>query len=171
MIIRTFGLYWNVEDVYWGGRNNTGRLLGTRIDNRDINVDFREQSGVYALYAEYDLVYIGQTGRNHQRLFSRLKQHTRDFLANRWNKFSWFGTRYVLQNHSLSNDRNIAATKHIDVLNHMEAILISVSEPPLNRQSGRWGERVHQFLQYRDDELGPSQQEMLESLWRQSQNK
>ena len=35
-----------------------------------------------------------------------------------------------------------------DILNHIEAILISAAEPPHNRQGGRFGEAVEQSLQY-----------------------
>ena len=45
----------------------------------------------------------------------------------------------------------------------MEAILISATEPPHNRQCGRFGNQVKQFRQYRDPEaLGP---EVADMLW------
>jgi hypothetical protein len=41
-------------------------------------VNFRLQRGIYALYADYELVYVGQTGGQvSDRLFHRLKKHRR----------------------------------------------------------------------------------------------
>jgi hypothetical protein len=94
MLIKNFGLFWNVKNVYWGQGNNAGTLLGIPAKNLTAQpTDFREQSGVYVLYADYKIVYVGQSGVKNQKLFSRIKQHTRDALTGRWNQFSWFGTR------------------------------------------------------------------------------
>ncbi len=56
---------------------------------------FATSGGVYALYADYELVYVGQTGAGNQRLFRRLRDHKKDHLSERWNRFSWFGTQWV----------------------------------------------------------------------------
>ncbi len=48
----------------------------------------------------------------------------------------------------------------------MEAILISVGEPKLNRQGGKWGKETVQYLQQRDERLGPSIQKMIEDIWK-----
>jgi hypothetical protein len=112
------------------------------------------------------LIYIGQTGGKGQKLLSRLKQHRRDQLADRWDKFSWFGTRQVLNNGHLKADKDSTHTTHGEALNHMEAILISVGEPPLNRQGGKWGKEVEQYIQVRDERLGPSVQKMVEEIWK-----
>jgi predicted GIY-YIG superfamily endonuclease len=50
--------------------------------------------GVYALYYEHDLLYVGQTF--HQNLGDRLKQHLKDEKATRWDSFSWYGIMKVL---------------------------------------------------------------------------
>jgi hypothetical protein len=135
-------------------------------------VDFRQQQGVYVLYDEnFRIVYVGQAGANdQQRLFDRLKQHTKDTLADRWNKFSWFGVRAVNANGALRAEATAAHPSLGDVLNHIEAILIAAAEPPHNRQGGRFGEDVEQYLQYRDtDQLGPELVEMIRELWEANQ--
>lgn len=166
MLIQNYGLFWKVEDVFWGAPKKAGALLGrSALEKRWGEVDFREQSGIYALYADYELVYLGQTGRGNQRLFNRLGQHRKDDLANRWNMFSWFGTRSVLESGKLKAEKDGAHSTHQETLNHMEAILIHVAEPRLNRQGGKWGVGVEQYLQVRDSRLGPSVSEMVEQIW------
>ena len=104
-MIKTFGIFWKAEDVFWGRQNNPGALLGARSKSANaVAVDFRTQRGIYALYADYELVYVGQTGAGDDRLFKRLKAHQTDHLAERWNRFSWFGTQWVTQQHQLSTD-------------------------------------------------------------------
>jgi hypothetical protein len=147
-MIRSYGVHWRADRVNWGrqGAGNQGTLLGAASKSvRAVPVDFRRQRGIYALYAEYDLVYVGQTGSGNDRLFKRLKAHRFDHLSERWDRFSWFGTQWVTQQHALSMD---AAAVHQTVeaaLNTMEAVSIAISEPRLNLQRGRWGEATKYF--------------------------
>ena len=166
MLIHTYGLFWKEADIFWGAGSNAGRLLGVPASNLTAEpTDFREQSGVYVLYADYQMVYVGQAGVGNQKLFDRLKRHTRDALANRWNQFSWFGIRWVKQNNELSAESDGKHSTHSEVLNHIEAILIHAAEPKQNRQGGRFGDDVVQYLQVRDELLGPTVDEMIHDLW------
>ena len=147
-MIRTYGLHWHLSKIYWGqqGAGHAGSLLGAASRSPQARpVEFRDQSGIYALYADYDLVYIGQTGAGDQRLFARLKQHTLDHLAERWDRFSWFGTRRVTQAHELAADNQGVHVNMPVALNILEAVCIAVSEPRLNLQRGRWGEATQYF--------------------------
>ena len=145
-MIRTFGLYWRDERVFWGCQNRQGSLRGAASrSGRAVPVEFRDQRGIYALYADYDLVYVGQTGAGPDRLFSRLKFHRSDHLAERWNRFSWFGTHWVTQQHRLSMDTEAVHESVTVVLNILEAVSIAISEPRLNSQRGRWGEATQYF--------------------------
>jgi len=147
-MIRSYGLHWKLERVSWGlpGPGKSGTLLGTKTRSlRAHPVDFREQRGIYALYADYELVYVDQTGAGDDRLFKRLRAHRRDHLSERWNRFSWFGTQWVTQSNQLSSD---AAAIHQTVeaaLNIMEAVAVAISEPRLNLQRGRWSEAAQYF--------------------------
>ncbi|MDN7676479.1 GIY-YIG nuclease family protein [Burkholderia oklahomensis] len=114
---------------------------------RAVPVDFREQRGIYALYAEYELVYVGQTGAGDDRLFKRLKAHRIDHLSERWDRFSWFGTQWVTVNHRLSNDTAGVHQTVEAALNMLEAVSIAIAEPRLNLQRGRWSEAT-QYFQY-----------------------
>lgn len=174
-LIRNYGLFWRRHDVFWGRPHVAGHLKGKRSTKTTAKpVDFRDQQGVYVLYDEsFRIVYIGQAGANdQQRLFNRLKQHKSDDLADRWSRFSWFGIRWVKNNGELAVEADSAHTTFGAVLNHVEAILISAAEPPHNRQGGRFGEKVHQYLQHRDDdELGPDMAQMVTEIWERSRLK
>ena len=75
-MIKSYGLHWKADRVFWGRPKNSGSLLGAKSRSAKARqVDFREQRGIYALYAGYDLVYVGQTGTGSHRLFNRLKAH------------------------------------------------------------------------------------------------
>jgi len=168
MLIKNYGSYWSEKHVFWGAGGNAGTLLGVPAKNLTADeINFREQSGVYVLYADYQMVYVGQAGAGNQKLFARLKQHTRDSLAGRWNQFSWFGIRKVKANGDLAAEADGAHSTLLQVLNHIEAILIHAAEPKQNRQGGRFGENVVQYLQRRDESLGLTGEEMVRELWRE----
>lgn len=172
MLIHNYGLFWRREDVFWGHGNRKGHLKGVLATGRSQEpVDFRMQQGIYCLYDDnFELVYVGQAGANDsQRLFSRLKQHRRDQLSDRWSRFSWFGIRPVNIGGKLRVEKNAAHPKTGALLNHIEAILIAATEPPHNRQGGRFGEKVHRYLQYRDKvNLAPEVEEMIRAIWKKS---
>ncbi len=105
VLIQNYGLFWLRTDVYWGKPGSDGHLKGIWSKKLTSDpVDFRYQQGVYVLYDEaFNLVYVGQAGANdNQRLFIRLRQHTQDALAQRWNRFSWFGVRWVKKDGDLA---------------------------------------------------------------------
>lgn len=168
-LIKNYGLFWKVEDVYWGTQNKVGTLYGQKRNAANsAYIDFRYQTGIYVLYADYKIVYVGQTGAGKANyLFNRLKQHLKDDLAGRWTQFSWFGLRSV---RTTTNDlgalNNSEHPTRTDVLNQIEAILIHVSEPPLNRQGGKWKKDSLQYLQYRDEEhLGKKEEKMIKEIY------
>ncbi|MGE0115808.1 MAG: GIY-YIG nuclease family protein [Steroidobacteraceae bacterium] len=117
-------------------------------------VDFRQQRGIYALYAEYELVYLGQTGAGTDRLFNRLKAHKSDHLSERWNRFSWFGTQWVTKANQLSTDTAAVSQTVEAALNILEAVSVAIGEPRLNLQRGKWGEatQYYQYWERSDDE-------------------
>lgn len=166
-LIRNYGLFWKAEDVYWGGGRNAGALYGVLAGKgAGDEVDFRNQRGIYVLYADYDLVYVGQN--NSSNLLTRLKQHRNDDLAGRWNRVSWFGMRAVLKKgHRLAKFNETVHVSRTHVLNHIEGILIHAAEPRLNRQGGKFGKNIERYLQVRDDRLGPNEKEILRELYKQ----
>ena len=154
-LLKSYGLHWHNEKVFWGRPKVAGTLLGAASKSKSAKpINFRLQRGIYALYANYELVYVGQTGSGDDRLFARLRTHNRDHLSERWNRFSWFGTQRVTKKGILSAD---TANLHVDVgqgLNILEAVATAISEPRLNLQRGKWSEatQYYQYLPNQEDE-------------------
>jgi len=159
-MIRSFGLHWRIDRVFWGRPKVAGALLGAASRSKNARpVDFRQQRGIYALYANYELVYIGQTGAGSDRLFKRLKFHRTDHLSERWNRFSWFGTQWVTQANELSKDTAGVGQKSVEAaMNMLEAVSIALGEPRLNLQRGKWGDAT-QYYQYTDDRCNGQDQD------------
>jgi len=142
-VIQSYGLHWHIDRVFWG---RPGTLLGAASRSPKARaVDFRYQRGIYALYADYDLIYVGQTGAKNDRLFNRLKCHKQDHLSERWNRFSWFGTQWVTTSGKLSADTANVSQSIEATLNILEAVAIAISEPRLNLQRGKWSEATKYF--------------------------
>lgn len=151
-MILSFGLHWHLDRVNWGKPGVLGELLGAASRSRNARaVDFRDQRGIYVLYAGYELVYIGQTGSSDDRLFKRLKYHKTDHLSERWDRFSWFGTQWVTKAGTLSADSAGVSENIITTLNILEAVSIAIAEPRLNLSRGKWGEAT-QYYQYKNRE-------------------
>lgn len=164
MLIRNYGLYWSPTKVFWGYPMVEGTLLGVPASNRTVRpTDFRHQIGVYVLHQNYAPIYVGQVGSGKSTLFSRLKDHRKDYLADRWNAFSWFGvipvnpkSRRLRANYSIQ-------PKLDDVLNHIEAILIAVIEPVMNLQRGRFG-KAKRYLQFVDKNVPVNMEEQVDEI-------
>jgi hypothetical protein len=168
-IISSIGLFWERDNVFWGTQKNPGKLLGIpRTSKKSTPVDFRDQIGIYILYADFDPVYVGQAGKNKndQRLFIRLRNHLTDDLEGRWNKFSWFGLLGVnkVGNKLQKPSDAFQRTNLSDGLDQLEGILINAMEPSLNSQNGRFGDSVVKYIQIRDERLGKTQEEMIKEI-------
>ena len=169
MLIRNYGLFWSEAKVFWGRPNSEGTLLGVpRRLITSLPVDFRQQIGIYVLYDNYRSVNVGQAGAGvNSNLFSRLKDHRTDHLAGRWDMFSWFGVVPVNDVNKKLRQNFRINPKLEDVLDHIEAILITAMEPVLNRQGGKFGD-AEEYLQYDDkrlpDDLGTIANQILDRL-------
>lgn len=107
-MITHYGLFWSEADVHWNQTVRSGTALQGRIkgqlgrqgaptrEEREESEDFGQYVGLYALYNDDELIYVGKAGLgNGSCLFDRLKQHRNDLLAGRWSKFSWFGRKKI----------------------------------------------------------------------------
>lgn len=77
----------------------------------------RNQSGVYALYKQDKLYYVGLAGN----LMGRLKGHLKDRHRNAWDRFS------------------VYLTKDAPTTKQLESLLLRIAKPPGNRVSGGFG--------------------------------
>ena len=141
--LNAFGMFWNRSHVYWPG---SPRLLGKQKATA-AHVNFAEQIGVYLLHDRERTIYVGRTL---EALHTRLKTHTLDRMAGRWDRFSWFGLRGVGADGSLIECP--PAWLHSSMVETMEAVLIESLEPPLNRKRG---DRISgsEYLQVADPEV------------------
>jgi len=145
-IIQAFGMYWARNLIVWSG---SPRLLGQQQTGAK-PVDFANQRGVYLLYDDRDVIYVGRA--TDQGFGRRLFQHTVDRLASRWNRFSWFGLWRVTQKGDLEEMSPRALPADIIVTTIMEALLIEGLEPPQNRRRGD-DFRAVEYVQAEDPEL------------------
>jgi hypothetical protein len=125
--LQAFGVYWRRDQVNWISKP---ALMGKQGDSAT-PVDFSKQIGVYLLYDRDKVIYVG---RADDSLLSRLKAHTTNRLGGRWDRFSWFGLRGVLETGKLSE--KTTGWPHKVVIDTLEALLIETMEPPLNRRRG-----------------------------------
>lgn len=132
MLIRSYGLFWREEEVDWSpGPGRRWHMLGRRGSNRPRLrvVDFRDQRGLYVLYGNYGTYYVGLA--RDRGIGDRLKDHLADRHDGKWDRFSWFGFRRVLQSPDsstglgrLSSPAAYAAGELNSVIGDMEALLI-----------------------------------------------
>jgi hypothetical protein len=160
LTIKNFGHYWSRELIDWGwrGKGNQGSLRGTlKPEGKEHIADFREQIGIYLLYnSNREVVYLGQTGKGAQRLFIRLRQHAHGQMRDRWSNFSWFGfldidakTKKLVE---ADDPDNAVLGSHIAALDEIEAILLQVLEPRLNKQGPKWGKETQEIFQFAEEE-------------------
>jgi hypothetical protein len=149
--LRAFGMFWQRDRVLWSGKP---KLLG-RQQLGAADVDFSDQVGVYLLHDRDRVIYVGRAS---DTLYARLKAHTTDRMAGRWDRFSWFGLRSVGNDGSLLEPS--AAWTHTVVIETMEALLIESLEPPLNRKRGDNFSGV-EYLQIDDPQFEKLRKEQL----------
>lgn len=145
-MITHYGLFWSERDVFWGHPNNQGQLLGrvrTPLGRRGTPTktersgaeDFRSYVGIYCLYGDGELLYIGEAGLGTQNtLFGRLKSHRRGSMSGRWDSFSWFGRELC------KGKTNVEIA-----LGQLEAIAIAIVNPGFNKQSGTFKRATQVF--------------------------
>ena len=146
---KNFGFMWERDKVNWGqpGRGGGSSFEGTMVGDRRRHVDFEDQMGIYVLYDRFEQpVQIGQA----KKIFKRLRDHRRNHLRNRWASFSWFGFFKVgVNNELIIRDQRDELRRTLtlgDSLNELEAILIQVLEPRLNRRGPNWMD-AEEYLQ------------------------
>ena len=169
IMFRSYGLFWREDRIFWGWRGKQGHLKGRAVDNRTgktkttaPEIDFQYQIGIYALYYDFELVYVGQVGANTDEnkgrtLLDRLKDHRDGYNSERWDRFSWFGLRNVKSSDeelTKIREKGLSGVTKIQILNMFEAVMIALSEPKLNVQRGRMSKYATQYSQcYSQEEL------------------
>lgn len=128
-LIQSYGMYWVRDAINW--HSNT-RLLGVQSFGADA-IDLSEMRGIYMLYDGREVIYVGQATDS---ILKRLIQHTKNRLATRWNRFSWFGIDGVGEDGKLIKIDNNVVTDINTLVDALEGILIEGLEPRQNRRQG-----------------------------------
>ena len=164
-MFRSYGLFWREDRIFWGWRGKQGHLKGRGVDKATGKtkttsrpIDFQYQIGIYALYYDFELVYVGQVGPNTDEnkgrtLLDRLKDHRDGYNSERWDRFSWFGLRDVKSSDeelTKIREKGLSGVTKIQILNMFEAVMIALSEPKLNVQRGRMSKYATQYSQWYD---------------------
>lgn len=139
-------MFWRRDEVDWDASER--KLLGAQLKAAQ-PIDFAGQVGVYILYSNERVIYVGRT--TEPRLGQRLWEHTRDRLTGRWDRFSWFGVRSVEENGQLGPVPTAMFDTDMLVAT-MEALLIEGLEPPQNRKRGD-GFNATEFIQVTDPQV------------------
>lgn len=144
-VVSSFGMFWGRESVDWA--KSKPQLLG-EAEGASTKVNFHDQQGVYLLYDGREVIYVGRSEK--ECIGARLRAHTKNRLARRWDRFSWFGVRPVEEEGTLAE---VAAGALVDaVVPALEAVLIEALEPRQNFQRGE-GLKAVEYVQVEDPKL------------------
>lgn len=111
---------------------------------------------MYLLHDGERVVYVGRV--TDPRLGTRLREHTRDRLSGRWDRFSWFGVQGVTEDGQLSQPPEEFTLENL--VSTMEALLIEGLEPPQNRRQGD-GFNAVEFIQGTDPVLAKQRKQRV----------
>jgi hypothetical protein len=151
MKITSFGLFWREDEIDWQpgkGIRDSFRLLGRVGAQRGtIKIcDFRHQSGIYILYDDYGPNYVGLTRA--LGLGQRLKNHTTDRHAGKWDRFSWFGFKTVSETRNesgfsvLESGKDRVTSSQSTTIGDLEALLIAAMGTRSNRVKMKFSDAV-----------------------------
>jgi hypothetical protein len=160
-LITSYGLFWKLDETEWlpaDGHKVKRRLLG-RLGSKGSRLrgaDFWSQSGIYVLYGNYGLYYIGVSGSG---LGQRIHDHLTDIHSDQWDRFSWFGFR------ELNGDRDakglgllgeVVKTSSIRLSKargDIEAILFRAFAGPGNQKHPNFGAKLQPWEQVKLTEV------------------
>ena len=130
ILIPAYGMYWMREGINW---DKHPKLLGVQSTGVP-PIDLSDMRGVYMLYDGREVIYVGQAVD--RPILKRLIEHTKNRLANRWNRFSWFGIDSIDSSAEVIKTENSIKTDIYSLVNAFEGILIEGLEPRQNRKQG-----------------------------------
>ena len=129
MIIKVYGEYWSRNRVDWTTRKLVGKMKGKRA------FDGWNQRGIYALYNNFEIVYVGQA--DSRGLGVRLSEHLTDRFGERWDSFSFFGICELDAKGAAKRAAEVTVGPS-SVIRSLELMAILLSDARLNRARGRF---------------------------------
>lgn len=130
-LVPFYGMFWMREGINWEANP---KLLGVESAGAS-PIDLSEMRGIYMLYDGREVIYVGQA--IDRPIIKRLSEHTKNRLATRWNRFSWFGLDGIHPDSGkiIKQAEDIISDLH-SLANVLEGILIEGLEPRQNRRQG-----------------------------------
>ena len=130
-IVPSYGMYWMRDAINW---ESSPKLLGVESTGAS-PIDLSEMRGIYMLYDGREVIYVGQAVD--RPIIKRLSEHTKNRLATRWNRFSWFGLDGIHPDSGKILKQSECFTSDLySLANVLEGILIEGLEPRQNRRQG-----------------------------------
>lgn len=129
-LITAFGRYWDRKQF----EQNCNQLYGASVQYAGAeSVDFSKHAGIYLLHKGERVVYVGQA----THLVDRLSKHIKEPMRTRWDSFSWFSIIEIKEDdENLNHKTGKKSTSNKSLLDTLEALLIEVIGPELNKQAG-----------------------------------
>ena len=150
-LIQSYGEYWSKDAVDGKNTEILGHRRGYKKTVKSPTAKEKvcnvwEQRGIYALYKDFKLIYVGLASSSSGGIGSRLQSHcTNRRMKDRWDSFSWFGIDSYGTNGEL---KRYVATKvdESTIARTLELVAILVADPPMNRSQGKFkgAERIVQ---------------------------
>lgn len=142
MLVGAYGQFWERNQVNWG--TYKWRLLGRQGLNTGTLkiVDFRYARGVYVLYNELGVYYVGLASEK-RGLGGRLKDHLVDKHGSRWTRFSWFsfdspgGAAHPDGVHQIQQHDSVKAETQV-MIRDLEALLQIAMQPFANKSETKF---------------------------------
>jgi hypothetical protein len=141
-LIRAYGEYWSRTAVDWKSKELSGqrrhyRKTSKSLESREKRCNAWEQRGIYALYSDFKLIYVGMASSS-DGIGSRLyAHHEKPRLTRRWDSFSWFGIDGFDHEGKRTSYAPIEVNPNL-LVRSLELAAILIADPPLNRSQGRF---------------------------------
>lgn len=147
MLIGAYGTFWDRDLVDWSARS--WRLLGRQgLNAGTLRIaDFRRARGVYILYNEINVYYVGLAA-SQSGLGGRLHDHLKDEHGSRWTRFSWFAFDSPDDEGALEAEGIIHVGNQYDsvemdtpvLIRDLEALLQAATQPLANKSVTKFRE-------------------------------
>lgn len=138
MLIKAYGFHWNPEWIYgFNGQSAKNSFKGhVKRGKRTFLIDFWNARGVYALFKNYEIVYVGKV--TNMSLGTRISMHYR-YLRDHWDTFSFYCYSDInYKAEKVYTSKSKLAINKDDSIKTLEALIINTSEPFLNKQEARF---------------------------------
>lgn len=166
-LIRSFGELWSRDAVDWEGRSMLGerKKFKVTVKNPSGRVKFCNiwnQRGIYALYRDFQLVYVGQA-TSADGIGGRLNVHvTKSRFHRQWDSFSWFS----FDGFDAQGKPEPYRPEKVDektIARTLELVTMLIANPPLNRSRGRF-KGAEKINQGKSDTRELSNKEVLQKM-------